>query len=413
MGFVEVMRERGMMAQVTHEDELIAHLSEGTRTAYLGIDPTAESMHVGNLMTIMAARRWQAAGHRVVLLMGGATALIGDPTGKTEMRKMLTSELINANIEKFKKQLSPLIDLEDPARGVVVNNADWFAPMGYLGLLREVGQHFSINRMMAAESVKQRLERGLSFLEFNYMILQSYDFWHLNKTQDCTVQLGGDDQWSNMLGGMDLVRKKERGQAYCFTVPLLQNTAGQKMGKTESGAVWLNREMTKPYDLFQYFRNLEDEMVKPCLSYFTDIPMAEVESLTQVTGNKINEAKVVLAWEVTKLLHGEKDADEAKAAAASLFAAGAKGGEGDAPEVSVASAEFSDGSLGLLQLLVNTKVFPSKAEARRMVQQGGLSLNGEKIKDPTYEVPENLLKADQGLLVKKGKKHYFRLRISS
>ena len=277
MGFVEVMKERGMLAQVTHEEELVTHLAEKPRSAYVGFDPTAESLHIGHLLPVLALRRWQQAGHRVIAVVGGGTALVGDPTGKTEMRKMTNDDEINSRIENFKVQLSRFLDFSSPDKGIIVNNADWLKPLEYLPLLRDIGAHFSVNRMLSAECFKQRMEKGLSFLEFNYMILQSYDFYHLNNEEDCTVQLGGDDQWSNMLGGIDLVRRKNQQQAFCLTVPLLVNSQGKKMGKTESGAVWIDKEKTSPYDLFQYFRNVEDDMVEKCLFYFSDLPVDEVK----------------------------------------------------------------------------------------------------------------------------------------
>lgn len=407
MGFVEVMKERGMLAQVTHEDELVSHLAEAPRTAYVGFDPTGESLHVGHLLPILALRRWQQAGHRVIALLGGGTALVGDPTGKTEMRQMIDSDTIDTRIENFKRQLCRFIDFSTPEKGILLNNADWLRPLEYLPFLREFGSQFSVNRMLSAECFKQRLEKGLSFLEFNYMILQSYDFYHLHKEHSCTVQLGGDDQWSNMLGGMDLVRRKSQSQAYCLTVPLLVNSQGKKMGKTEKGAVWIDKDRTSAYDLFQYFRNMEDEMVETCLYYFSDLSVEEVKSLVAEGGQKINDAKVALAYEATKLIHSAEDALTARDMAQKLFSEGS--GQLDAPEVVVPKSQVTDG-MGLLDFLVLTQLFPSKAEARRLVQQGGLTLNGSKITDPKATIALAMF-LEEGALMKKGKKHYFTIKV--
>ena len=411
MGFIEVMKERGMLAQVTHEEELAEHLSSGVRTAYTGFDPTGDSLHIGHLLPVLALRRWQKAGHRVVVLLGGGTAMIGDPTGKTEMRQMITEEIIESRVESFRKQLSNLLDLDDPKKGIVLNNGDWLKKIDYIPFLREIGSQFSVNRMLTAECFKSRLEKGLSFLEFNYMLLQSYDFLHLNKHEDCSVQLGGDDQWSNMLGGMDLIRRKERKQAFCMTVPLLVSSTGKKMGKTESGAIWLDPEMTSPYDLFQYFRNMEDDMVETCLFYFSDLPVDEVKRLGALEGKDINQAKIVLAFEATKLIHGEAAAEESKAMAQKLFEQSQGGANVDAPEVLISSAEIAD-EVGILDLLTLAKIFPSKGEARRMVQQGGLSIDGEKVTDPKATVSREILAREEGILLKKGKKHYYNVKLA-
>lgn len=408
IGFVEVMKERGMMAQVTHEEELVSHLAEKPRTAYVGFDPTGDSLHVGHLLPVMGLRKWQQAGHRVVALMGGGTALIGDPTGKTEMRQMLTPEVIGERAEKFKKQLSQLLDFSSPDKGILVNNADWLTNLEYIPFLREIGSQFSVNRMLGAECFKARMEKGLSFLEFNYMILQSYDFYRLFKDFDCSVQMGGDDQWSNMLGGMDLIRRKESRSAFCFTLPLLVNSQGKKMGKTEKGAIWLDGSMTSPYDLFQYFRNVDDDMVEKCLFYFTDLAVSEVKGLVSEHGKGINHAKTVLAEEITKLLHGREEALRAKETAAKLFSGEAA--SADAPEVHL-SLDGSEESIGLLEALFLSEIAPSKAEARRWVQQGGLSINGEKVDDVKYSLSRTDLTSSEGVLIKKGRKHYYRLKI--
>lgn len=409
MGFLEVMQQRGMLAQVTHEEELREYLASGVRTAYAGFDPTGDSLHVGHLLPVLALRRWQQAGHRIIVLLGGGTAMVGDPTGKSEMRQMISEEVIDQRAEHFKKQLAPFLDFSSPAKGIVVNNADWLRELMYLPFLREIGSHFSVNRMLTADSVKQRLEVGLSFLEFNYMILQSYDFYHLNKHEDCAVQLGGDDQWSNMLGGMELVRRKERKQAFCATVPLLVNSQGKKMGKTENGAVWIDPKLTSPYDFYQYFRNVDDDMVEKCLNYFTDLPPEEVSRLGGLRDKAINEAKITLAFEATKLVHGKEEAETSKAMASSLFNGTAA--RPQAPEVLLAAADLPGVSINVVDLLTLSKLFPSKSEVRRMIEQGGLTLDGEKVEALTLMVDVSRLKARDGIMVKKGKKSFHVLKI--
>jgi tyrosyl-tRNA synthetase len=424
MSFLDVMRARGLVAQITHEDEFAAHLKQSPRTAYIGFDPTAPSLHVGHLLQIMTLRRWQQAGHKVIAVVGGGTALIGDPSGKTDMRQMLTLDAIRQNMVGIKAQLAKFLDMS-PSRGIIVNNYDWLSPLNYLELLREVGPHMSVNRMIAAECFKQRMEKGLSFLEFNYMILQSYDFLHLYRTHGCTVQMGGDDQWSNILSGMELVRRlgvekpvamekalnaePRAAKAFCVTTPLLTTADGKKMGKTEKGAVWLDPHLTSPYEYFQFWRNVDDAVVERCLMFFTEMPEAEVKSLAAMTGAAINDAKVVLAYEATKMLHGEAEAAKAREAAKALFAGGAGGGA-DAPEVTITNEQYGAGNV--LDVLVAAGVAPSKAEGRRLVQQGGLVLDGEKVEDIAYIVPKTRLEGPEGCLVKKGKKHYYRLRIS-
>ena len=404
MNFVELLQSRTMLAQVAHPEELTSHLASGKRAAYAGFDPTAESLHVGNLMPIMALRRWQQAGHKAIVLMGGATAMIGDPSGKTEMRQMLTVEIIDKRIELLKKQFSRFLDLS-PANFSMTNNADWFRDMKYLPLLREIGADFTVNRMLAAECFKQRYEKGLSFLEFNYMILQSYDFLHLNRSLDCTVQLGGDDQWSNMIGGMELIRRREKKQAFVCTVPLLVNSAGLKMGKTEQGAVWLDPDMTRPYDLFQYFRNVEDASIEKCLFYFTDLPTEEVRRLGGLKDAAINEAKVTLAFEVTKLIHGESEAIRARDQAKSLF--GGAGGD-DAPVVEISRATFGNG-LPAIDVLVAVKICETKSEARRLIEQGGLTIDDEKITDPKWILTTSRFADGSSVLIRKGKKNFYKL----
>lgn len=404
MNFVQLLQSRKMLSQIAHPEEFTDHLVTGKRSAYAGFDPTAESLHVGNLMPIMALRRWQQSGHKAVVLMGGATAMIGDPSGKTEMRQMLTVEIIDKRIEMLKKQFGRFLDLSSD-NFVMTNNADWFRDMKYLPLLREIGADFTVNRMLAAECFKQRYEKGLSFLEFNYMILQSYDFLQLNRDLGVTVQLGGDDQWSNMIGGMDLIRRRERKQAFICTVPLLVNSAGKKMGKTEEGAVWLNPDMTAPYDLFQYFRNIEDDMVETCLYYFTDLPVDEVRRLGAAKDAAINESKTVLAFEVTKLIHGEDEAVKARDQAKSLFGGG---GGSDAPIVEITRGTFGAG-MPILDVLVAAKICDTKSEARRLVEQGGLTIDDQKITDFKYVMPSTRFEDGNGALIRKGKKHYYKL----
>lgn len=412
MGFLDTLRDRQMLAQVTHEDELAGHLTSGRRVAYAGFDPTADSLHIGHLVPVLALRRWQQAGHTAIALVGGATAMVGDPTGKTEMRPMLSEEDIQRQGERLQQQLKQFLDFSTPERGRVVNNADWFKSMQYLPMLREVGAHFSVNRMLAAESFKQRMEKGLSFLEFNYMILQSYDFYHLHKTHQCTVQLGGDDQWSNMLFGMELIRRRNTAQAYCVTVPLLVSSAGKKMGKTESGAIWLDPNKTAPYDLFQYFRNIDDDMVRQCLGYFSDLPVEEVNKLSSLKDKAINEAKVVLAHEATKLIHGEEEANKARNQATALFANAEGADVSSAPEVTISARKFGQ-KMNVIDALVEAKVFQTKSEARRMIEQGGLTVGGQKVVSFDHELLAETVNEAEGLLIRKGKKNYYNLRLTT
>lgn len=410
MGFVELMQERGLLAQVTHEDELKEHLRSGRRTAYIGFDPTAASLHVGHLLQVLTLRRWQQCGHRVIVVVGGGTALVADPSGKTELRPMLTLEDVERNMVGIRAQIAKLIDFSRPDQAIMVNNADWLRRLNYVDLLREVGAHFSVNRMLTAECFKQRWDKGLSFLEFNYMIMQSYDFLQLFRAEQCTVQMGGDDQWSNILAGMELVRRLGGAQAFALTTKLLATPEGKKMGKTEKGAVWLDPALTSPYDYFQFWRNVEDSMVGSCLAFFTELPMSEVSRLAALEGAAINEAKVELAWQTTAMLHGKAEADKAKAAAAALFAGGGEG-FGDAPVCRIGRADFGD-AMNVCDLLTATGVVASKSEARRLIQQGGLVMAGEKVEDVSYQVPRSALEGAEGLLLRKGKKHWYRLRFS-
>lgn len=408
MGFIEDLKSRNILAQITHEEELITHLAEKPRSAYVGYDPTADSLHVGHLIPTLVMRRWQKAGHRAVIVLGGGTSQIGDPTGKTDMRKMLDPEFRMSNIEKFKKQLSQFIDFSSSEKGIIRDNSEWLEKLEYLPFITEVGKHMSVNRMLAAECFKKRLEKGLTFMEFNYMCLQSYDFLHLYREEDVTVQLGGDDQWSNILAGMELVRKIERGQAFCATVPLLVKSDGTKMGKSEGGAVWLDPNKMSPFDFFQYWRNIEDDGVENCLNLLTDVEPEEVKELANLEGSKINQAKIRLAHEITKLVHGEEEANKAKASAEALYSGGGAKTL-NVPEVEVSQSDLGEG-MDILNLLAHCKIVPSKKEGRRLLEQGGILLNEEKVTDPKTVVTKSELEGE-GLLVKKGKKNYYLLKL--
>lgn len=410
MGFLEALHERGLIAQVTHEPELTEHLASGTRTAYAGFDPTADSLHVGHLLPVMVLAHMQRAGHRVIALLGGGTAMVGDPTGKSEMRQLLTTEVIAHNKACFRGQFAKFLDFSSPERGILRDNADWLTGLEYLPFLRDIGRHFSVNRMLTADCFKTRLEKGLSFLEFNYMLLQSYDFLHLFREESCSLQLGGDDQWSNMLAGVDLIRRLETKPAFCLTMPLLQTSDGKKMGKTEKGAVWLDENKTSPYEYFQYWRNLEDAMAIPCLRYFTFLPKAEIDKLALLSGSEINEAKKILAFETTKLLHGNDKAEAAKVSAEALFST--HGGSGGSEPTTFFSASEINAGMGVGDFLVRLGAGASKGEIRRLVEQGGFTINGEKVPDMQRPVTMADFKGDEGCLVKKGKKHYYRGRIS-
>jgi tyrosyl-tRNA synthetase len=398
----DTLLERGYIKQVTHEDEIRELLEKEKITFYIGFDPTADSLHVGHFIQMMVMTHMQKAGHRPIALLGGGTTMVGDPSGKTDMRKMLTKEQIGHNAECFKKQFSKLIDFSDN-KAIMANNADWLLNLNYVEFLREVGVHFSVNRMLTAECYKQRLEKGLTFLEFNYMLMQGYDFLELNRRYNCVMEMGGDDQWSNILAGVDLIRRKESKPAYGMTFALLTNSEGKKMGKTENGALWLDPEKTSPYEFYQYWRNIADADVEKCLALLTFLPMDEVRRLGSLEGAEINEAKKVLAYEVTRLIHSEEDAQNAKNAAEALFSGGQD-------MSSVPTVTINKDMLGctIIDLLVNTKILPSKSEARRLVQQGGLTINDEKIIDPSMEVTEEKFK-DGSMLMRRGKKNYNRI----
>ena len=395
----EELKRRGLLAQLTDEKEIEELVNAGKATFYIGFDPTADSLHVGHFMALCLMKRLQMAGNKPIVLIGGGTAMIGDPSGKTDMRKMMTPETIQHNVDCFKKQMSRFIDFSDD-KAIVVNNADWLMNLNYIEVLREVGAHFSVNRMLTAECYKQRLERGLSFLEFNYMIMQSYDFYQLFQKYGCNMQFGGDDQWSNMLGGTELIRRKLGKDAYAMTITLLLNSEGKKMGKTEKGAVWLDPEKTTPYDFFQYWRNVDDADVIKCLKMLTFVPVEQIEEMEKtMEGAQFNAAKELLAYELTKLVHGEEEAETAKAAAKALF--GGSGSNENMPIAEIDSADLTDGAIGLLNLLVKAELAPSVSEARRLVQQGGITVNDEKKSDP-----KEMIKLEGEIIVRKGKKAF-------
>ena len=391
---------RGLIAQVTDENEIKEMINRGEAVFYIGFDPTADSLHVGHFMALCLMRRLQMAGNRPIVLIGGGTAMIGDPSGRTDMRQMMTKETIAHNVECFKRQMSRFIDFGE-GKAILVNNADWLLDLNYVELLRDVGACFSVNRMLTAECYKQRLERGLSFLEFNYMIMQSYDFLELYKRYGCNMQFGGDDQWSNMLYGTELIRRKLGKDAYAMTITLLLNSEGKKMGKTQSGAVWLDPEKTSPFDFYQYWRNVGDDDVMKCIRMLTFLPIEEIEAMSSWQGAQLNEAKDILAYELTKLVHGEEEAERARAASRALFAGGAGA---DVPTVTLADSDFADGRVDILTMLVASGLTPSRSEARRAVQQGGVTLDGEKIDDIAASFTKEELA--EGRLLRRGKKSY-------
>ncbi len=392
---------RGLIAQVTDEKEIKDLINNGKATFYIGFDPTADSLHVGHFMALCLMKRLQMAGNKPIALIGGGTAMIGDPSGKTDMRKMMTKETIEHNVECFKKQMSRFIEFgEDKA--MLVNNADWILDLNYMDILREVGPHFSVNRMLAAECYKQRMEKGLTFLEFNYMIMQSFDFYTLFQKYGCNMQFGGDDQWSNMLGGTELIRRKLGKDAFAMTINLLLNSEGKKMGKTESGAVWLDAEKTSPYEFFQYWRNVSDADVIKCIKMLTFLPLEEIEAMESWEGSELNKAKEILAFELTQLVHGTEEANKAKEASAALFAGG--GNSENMPKTTLADEDFADGSIDILSILVKAGMTASKSEARRAVEQGGVSVNGEKVTDVKAVYAKDTF--NEEFVVKKGKKNF-------
>ena len=405
MTLFEELKRRGLIAQVTDEEQISKMINEGKAVFYIGFDPTADSLHVGHFMALCLMKRLQMAGNRPIALLGGGTAMIGDPSGKTDMRKMMTKETINHNVECFKKQMSRFIDFSDN-KAMVVNNGDWLLDLNYIDVLREVGACFSVNKMLTFECYKQRMERGLTFLEFNYMIMQSYDFYMLYQKYGCNMQFGGDDQWANMLGGTELIRKKLGKDAHAMTITLLLNSEGKKMGKTEKGAVWLDPEKTTPYEFYQYWRNVSDDDVIKCLKMLTFVPIEEIEEMEKtMEGAQFNKAKELLAFELTKLVHGEDEAVKVQQAAKNVF--GGSGADANMPSTSIPADELADGAIGILPLIVKTGLAPSMSEARRLVQQGGISVNDEKITDTKAQI-----KIDGEVIIRKGKKVYHKAVIA-
>lgn len=399
MGVYEELVARGLIAQVTDEKEIRELVNNGKAIFYIGFDPTADSLHVGHFMALCLMKRLQMAGNKPIALIGGGTAMVGDPSGRTDMRQMMTPETIQHNVDCFKKQMSRFIDFSD-GKALMVNNADWLMDLNYVEVLREIGAHFSVNRMLTAECYKQRMEKGLSFLEFNYMIMQSYDFYALYKKYGCNMQFGGDDQWSNMLGGTELIRRKLGKNAYAMTINLLLNSEGKKMGKTQSGAVWLSAEKTSPYDFYQYWRNVDDGDVIKCLKMLTFLPLEEIDELARLEGSELNKAKEVLAYEVTKLIHGEEEATKAQETAKALF--GNKANLDNMPTTVLNNSDFTDNGIGVLALLCKLGLTASNGEARRLVTQGGISVNDVKVTDPKAVISKDEIA--QGAIVKKGKK---------
>ena len=395
---------RGLIAQVTDEEEIKELINNGKATFYIGFDPTADSLHVGHLLALCLMKRLQMAGNKPIALIGGGTAMIGDPSGRTDMRQMMTKETINHNCECFKKQMSRFIDFSD-GKALMVNNADWLLGLNYVEVLRDIGPHFSVNRMLTAECYKQRMERGLSFLEFNYMIMQSYDFYELFQRYGCNMQFGGDDQWSNMLGGTELIRRKLGKNACAMTITLLLNSEGKKMGKTQSGAVWLDPDKTSPFEFYQYWRNVGDADVLKCLRMLTFLPLEQIDEMDKWEGSQLNTAKEILAFELTKLVHGEEEAAKAQESARALFSGG---NAADMPTAELTEADLRDGSIDIMGVLVASGLCPSRSEARRAVQQGGVSVNGEKVTDiATAYTPDDINKED--FVLRRGKKKYVKV----
>ena len=390
---------RGLIAQVTDEEEIKDLVNNGKATFYIGFDPTADSLHVGHFMALCLMKRLQMAGNRPIALIGGGTAHIGDPSGRTDMRSMMTAEQIQHNCDCFKKQMSRFIEFGE-GKAQMVNNADWLLDLNYVEVLREVGACFSVNNMLRAECYKQRMEKGLSFLEFNYMIMQSYDFYHLYKEYGCNMQFGGDDQWSNMLGGTELIRKKLGKDAYAMTITLLLNSEGKKMGKTASGAVWLDPQKTSPYEFYQYWRNVGDDDVLKCIRMLTFLPLEEIDKMDEWEGSQLNTAKEILAYELTKLVHGEEEAEKAQSAARAIFAGG--GSHENMPTTELSGEDLTDGKIGILDMMVKAGLAASKGEGRRLVQQGGVSVNDQKVTDPATMYTADDFAGD--FILKKGKK---------
>ena len=404
MGIYEELQARGLIAQVTDEELIRDLVNNGKATFYIGFDPTADSLHVGHFMALCLMKRLQEAGNKPIALIGGGTAMIGDPSGRSDMRQMMTTETIQHNCDCFKRQMSRFIDFSE-GKALMVNNADWLLGLNYIGVLREVGSHFSVNRMLTAECYKQRMEKGLSFLEFNYMIMQSYDFYMLFQKYGCNLQFGGDDQWSNMLGGTELIRRKLGKDASAMTITLLLNSEGKKMGKTQSGAVWLDPEKTSPFEFYQYWRNVADADVLKCIRMLTFLPLEEIDKMDAWEGAQLNQAKEILAYELTKLVHGEEEADKAQSAAKALFS---QGNAADMPKTTLSAEDLDDGAVDILSMLVKSGLVPSRSEARRAVQQGGVTVDGEKVED-IYKSYTGKELSGEGLVLKRGKKKFCKI----
>ena len=405
MGIYEELKARGLIAQVSNEEEIRELVNTGKATFYIGFDPTADSLHVGHFMALCLMKRLQMAGNKPIALIGGGTTMVGDPSGRSDMRTMMTVETIQQNGERFKKQMSKFIDFSE-GKAIMVNNADWLLNLNYIDFLREYGACFSVNNMLRAECYKQRMEKGLSFLEFNYMIMPSYDFLELYKRCGCNLQFGGDDQWSNMLGGTELIRKKLGKDAHVMTITLLLNSEGKKMGKTQSGAVWLDPEKTTPYDFYQYWRNVGDSDVLKCLRMLTFLPLEQIDEMDSWEGSQLNEAKEILAYELTKLVHNEEEAEKARDAARALFSSG--GDMANIPTTELTESDLVDGTVDIINLLVKSGLCPSKSEARRAVEQGGVEAMGEKVSDINKAFSANEL-SGEGIVIKRGKKSYNRV----
>lgn len=407
MGIYEELQARGLLAQLTDEAQIRDLINNGKATFYIGFDPTADSLHVGHFMALCLMKRLQEAGNKPIALIGGGTAMIGDPSGRTDMRSMMTKETIAHNCECFKKQMSRFIDFSE-GKALMVNNADWLLDLNYVEFIREVGACFSVNNMLRAECYKQRMEKGLSFLEFNYMIMQSYDFLELYKRYGCNMQFGGDDQWSNMLGGTDLIRRKLSKDAYAMTITLLMNSEGKKMGKTQKGAVWLDPNKTTPFEFYQYWRNVDDADVLKCLRMLTFLPLEQIEEMDRWEGSQLNEAKEILACELTSLVHGEEEADKAKEASRALFAGGTS--SENMPAATLKDEDFRDGKIDILGILVSGGLAASRSEARRAVEQGGVSVKGEKVNDIKASYTKEEIAAEE-FIVKKGKKSFKKIMV--
>jgi len=402
----DTLKERGFIAQVTHEDKVRELLGKEKVTFYIGFDPTADSLHVGHMLQLIVMSHMQKAGHKPIALIGGGTAMVGDPSGRTDMRKMLTREEIAYNGSRFREQMKRLVDFSD-GKAIMVDNGDWLLELNYVSFLRDIGVHFTVNRMLAAECFKSRMEKGLSFIEFNYMLMQSYDFLKLYKDYGCKLELGGDDQWSNILGGIDLIRRVEGAEAYGMTFTLLTTSEGKKMGKTEKGAVWLDPNKTTPYDFYQYWRNIDDADVIKCLKLLTFLPLSQIEEMATWKDARINEAKKILAYEVTKLVHGEEEAEKAKSASEALFGGG--GSTENMPTAKIKASEVENG-IHVLELLAGTGILPSKSEGKRLIHQGGLTVNNEKVESIDRVITKADFK-DGEMIIRRGKKSYHRIVI--